>query len=442
LTVKNSTFSGNSASVNGGGLRNTNALSFANTIIANSLSGGDCSGGDVNTNINNLVEDGGCSSNGSHFLSGVEPNLDSLADNGGPTQTMALLAGSPAIDAGDTTTCAASPVNALDQRGVTRPVGASCDIGAYEGAKDITAPTVLTFGATSPSTSLAIPIAPFTASDNVLVTGYKITTSSAQPLAGDLGWTGSAPSSYTVDSDGSYTLYPWVKDAGGNVSAVYGSPASVTVDASAPNITVNNPDTTPALSKTITASVSDGTLTMSNTIGSICNGTLTFTVYASQIFSLESDNGTKVCYKAVDALGNTGYSLSNTIAGIDTTAPTVVSSVRVNSNPTTAASVDFIVTFSESVSGVDVADFSLTTTGSISGAVVSGVSGSGATYTVTVNTGSGSGTIRLDVADNDTIVDASSKPLGGSSAGNGAFTSGEAYTIPLHRIYLPLVIGK
>jgi hypothetical protein len=54
-----------------------------------------------------------------------DPMLGPLSDNGGPTQTMALLPGSPAIDAG--TSCTAT-----DQRGVTRPQGAACEIGAYE----------------------------------------------------------------------------------------------------------------------------------------------------------------------------------------------------------------------------------------------------------------------------------------------------------------------
>ncbi|HEX7101552.1 MAG TPA: choice-of-anchor Q domain-containing protein [Nitrolancea sp.] len=58
--------------------------------------------------------------------------LGPLASNGGPTQTMALLPGSPAIDAGEDTVCAASPVNGLDQRGYTRPAGSPCDIGAFE----------------------------------------------------------------------------------------------------------------------------------------------------------------------------------------------------------------------------------------------------------------------------------------------------------------------
>ena len=113
---------------------------------------------------------------------------------------------------------------------------------------------------------------------------------------------------------------------------------------------------------------------------------------------------------------------------IDVVAPTVLSIVRANTDPTNASSVGFTVTFSETVTGVDAGDFSLTTTG-VSGAMVSGVGGSGATRTVAVNTGTGSGTIRLDLIDNDSIKDVSNNPLGGTGAGNGNFTAGETFTI-------------
>jgi hypothetical protein len=103
--------------------------------------------------------------------------------------------------------------------------------------------------------------------------------------------------------------------------------------------------------------------------------------------------------------------------------PFVLSSTRADPNPTSASSVDFTVTFSESVTGVDVSDFALTTTG-VTGATVTNVSpSSGAVYTVTVDTGSGSGTLRLDVLDDDSIMDAATNPL---SAG---FTSGESYDV-------------
>ena len=109
--------------------------------------------------------------------------------------------------------------------------------------------------------------------------------------------------------------------------------------------------------------------------------------------------------------------------------PTVASSLRAISNPTNAASVKFNVTFSESVTGVDAGDFTLTTTDSVSGAAVIGVSGLDSVYTVTVNTGNGPGTIRLDVVDNNSIVDAASNPLGGAAVGDGNFTGGELYDI-------------
>jgi beta-glucanase (GH16 family) len=74
----------------------------------------------------NLLQDDTCSPVATDLI-GVDPLLGPLADNGGPTQTHALLDGSPAIDAGDDAACPAD-----DQRGVARPQGAHCDIGAYE----------------------------------------------------------------------------------------------------------------------------------------------------------------------------------------------------------------------------------------------------------------------------------------------------------------------
>ncbi|MBI5962475.1 MAG: S-layer homology domain-containing protein [Chloroflexi bacterium] len=107
---------------------------------------------------------------------------------------------------------------------------------------------------------------------------------------------------------------------------------------------------------------------------------------------------------------------------VDTISPLVTSITRANPSPTNLASVDFTVTFSESVAGVDTADFDLTTSG-VSSAAVSGVSGTGSVYTVTVNTGFGNGTIRLNVISNGTILDVSLNSLGAN------FTSGEVYSV-------------
>ncbi len=112
----------------------------------------------------------------------------------------------------------------------------------------------------------------------------------------------------------------------------------------------------------------------------------------------------------------------------DTTPPAVQSLTRADSSPTNASSVDFTVVFSESVTGVDTTDFAVDATG-VSGASVTGVSGSGDTYTVSVNTGSGNGTLSIDVSDDDSIQDAASNALGGAGASNGDYTAGESYAI-------------
>lgn len=91
--------------------------------------------------------------------------------------------------------------------------------------------------------------------------------------------------------------------------------------------------------------------------------------------------------------------------------------------------VDFLVKFSEPVSGVDVTDFTLTSSGGIAGATVTSVGGAGSEYVVRVDTGSGDGTLRLDVNDNDSIIDVPLNPLGGAGAGNGNFTAGEVYVV-------------
>ena len=134
LTMQNSTFSGNSAQ-HGGGIYNypDGTLHLHNTIMANSLTGGDCynDGGSVATNDHNLFkstdsEACGVTNGADGSLTGTDPFLGPLADHGG-TQTFSLLPGSPALDAGNDATCLST-----DQRGVARPRGIHCDIGAYE----------------------------------------------------------------------------------------------------------------------------------------------------------------------------------------------------------------------------------------------------------------------------------------------------------------------
>jgi hypothetical protein len=111
-------------------------------------------------------------------------------------------------------------------------------------------------------------------------------------------------------------------------------------------------------------------------------------------------------------------------------APVVLSINRVGAATVApVSSQQFLVTFSAPVTGVDAGDFVLTTTGSIAGASITGVTGAGTTWTVTVNVGGPAGTVRLDVVDNDTIVDGTGTPLGGAGVGNGSFATGQFYTV-------------
>jgi hypothetical protein len=90
---------------------------------ANGISGGGAPGTGGNSSINILIVSNS-PAGGDTF---PDPKLGPLADNGGPTLTMALLPGSPAIDAGNT-----SLAPPTDQRGFPRPAGLAADIGAFE----------------------------------------------------------------------------------------------------------------------------------------------------------------------------------------------------------------------------------------------------------------------------------------------------------------------
>ncbi len=134
LHLLNSTLTANQAT-NSAALRNFGGQStLVNTIVAQQAAGADCSvlHGTILSRGHNLDSDNSCQLNATGDLPNQNPQLGPLQDNGGQTLTHALLEGSPAIDAGLDDVCDVAPVNAIDQRGVTRYEGPHCDIGAYE----------------------------------------------------------------------------------------------------------------------------------------------------------------------------------------------------------------------------------------------------------------------------------------------------------------------
>jgi hypothetical protein len=170
LTMENSTVSGNSGSAGTGGIINVGSLDLnnvtithntsdeesagraggladnggvtrlRNTIIAGNFNtaGGspDCAG-TLTSQGHNLIQDtSGCTLVGTMTgnLLGVNPQLGALANNGGPTRTHSLGASSPARNAGNPAMPGSSDAacRTTDQRGVSRPQGTRCDMGAFE----------------------------------------------------------------------------------------------------------------------------------------------------------------------------------------------------------------------------------------------------------------------------------------------------------------------
>ena len=146
LAIRNSTILGNVGWFTalpvrtGGGIANLGGVvSLDNSILAfnrmeqyPSVDGDNQCLGTITTSSKNILNRPSCSFVGVPPLI-VDPNVEPLADNGGPSHTFALKATSPALNTGDPSVCASSPVNSVDQRGVSRP-GPSCDIGSYESA--------------------------------------------------------------------------------------------------------------------------------------------------------------------------------------------------------------------------------------------------------------------------------------------------------------------
>ncbi|MFK7956678.1 MAG: choice-of-anchor D domain-containing protein, partial [Lysobacterales bacterium] len=125
-----------------GGVFATSAttVSLINSVLARNVGSVECSGSGI-TATTSLIEDGTCSAG----LSGAPALAATLADNGGPTQTHAVLPLSPVVDAGNQTSCDAATLT-TDQTGMPRPIDgdgdgtATCDLGAFEFV-DIFAPS-------------------------------------------------------------------------------------------------------------------------------------------------------------------------------------------------------------------------------------------------------------------------------------------------------------
>jgi hypothetical protein len=161
LSVDNSTVANNQAGFMGGGIYGGGAnVMLRNTIVASNTAGNPWA---MNLQCSKVLIDGGnnlqypgnnptdptrpeCTTS----IQVSDPRLDAVRDNGGSTWTIALLPGSPAINHGNSATCLPT-----DQRGILRPQGAACDIGAFEVVKHLSLQPAIVF-AGGPVFTLAV----------------------------------------------------------------------------------------------------------------------------------------------------------------------------------------------------------------------------------------------------------------------------------------------
>ncbi len=279
-TVTNVTFSGNSATQYGGGMySNSSSPTLKNVIIANSTSGGDCnSSSTLNAaSANNLIESTGANAcglsngDGKGSIVGFDPLLGELGSYGGSTSTFPLLPGSPAIDAGNDTVsiCDSNPADNFDQRGITRPQGAHCDIGAFESRGFTLGSQTGTPQSAFINTAFATPL------------GLTVTSSHNEPVDG-----GQVKLSAPVSGASLVTIqYTLPIPANGMVSqsvTANGTPDSYAVTASAAGATsvdfaLTNTNTLTSLASSANPSLVNQSVTFTATVSpSAATGTVTF----------------------------------------------------------------------------------------------------------------------------------------------------------------------
>ncbi|MBI4843276.1 MAG: Ig-like domain-containing protein [Nitrospirae bacterium] len=336
LTVTNSSIAGNYARRNGGGLNGggavKNSIIWGNTCDA---VGPQIYGSPTVTYSDIEAGYGG----GTNIIDSAPSFADFIqAGIGVPTAEGDFHIASNST-AKNTANNPDAPADDID--GNTRPLtgGDPADMGADEYTSAESESPVVTAFTASLSTRLHIPITSLTATDNVGVTGYMITTSATPPSAIGEVWLSSAPATYIAAAEGTYTLYPWVKDAAGNVSALFDSPRTVVVDTAEPSIDTTSPAngaTDVALNSTVTinwnenvdcTTVTTSTVTISPSGGwtrSSCSG-------SQAVFTPSGQSGSTVYTITVstsvkDVNGNamaSGYQFSYTTVPPTVAAPTI-----------------------------------------------------------------------------------------------------------------------
>jgi hypothetical protein len=243
VTLTHSTVAGNTADHSGGGIFNDafgGSMTLTSTLVAGNSA--DSSGPDVHGNITsdssyNIVGDGSGTNlidgqNGNQIGDGeepIDPLLEQLQDNGGPTVTMALLPDSPAIDAIPEGVNGCGSTITTDQRGVERPQGGGCDIGAFELVPgDLDPLPQLTITASSHTMTYGDPVPGITPSYEGFVNDDTPASLVAQPVCSTTATSSSGIGAYETSCSGAESLDYEIHYASGELDV---DPRPITVKA-------------------------------------------------------------------------------------------------------------------------------------------------------------------------------------------------------------------
>ncbi len=424
-------------------------LSMTNTSLANS--NGDCANdGTITLNDHNLIEwedlmfDTSCG--GTNLVTDDPLPIEPPADNGGPTRTLALTPGSPAIDAGDDVSC-----EAIDQRGVSRPPYTHCDLGAYELENYPPTDISLTNNSIDENQASGTLIGTLSATD--LDSGDSHTYNLQYGVP---GCNSSGNGSFQISGDElqsavvfdyetlptSFNICLRSTDSGGGT---YDEQFTIDIndlDDTPPELTAIlrfNPATSPTAADALvfratfgedvqdvdtTDFAVDGSTTAAVTgVASVDPSTYDITVSGGDLASFNGLVGLNLdlTQDIADLLDNPladGEPATDETYLVDNTTSSVISILRQvpPGSSTNLPSVTFRVTFDEDLQYIDSGDFTLTLSGTATGLVNSVNNISTSVYDLIITGVGGDGLLNLDFAPANDIADLGGNPLGASPA--------------------------
>ncbi len=321
-----------------------------------------------------------------------------------------------------------------------------------------------TIDTTAPTIGISAPSAAITAGADVTYTvTYADTNFNSSTLATSnitLNHTGTATAAMLVTGSGAtrtVTLTGLIGDGtlgisiasgtatdmAGNSAPAAGPSTTFVVDNTAPTISIGSPSVSVTSGGPVTYTVTYADTNFNSSTLSVGDITVTHTGTAAATVAVTGSGTTRTIIlssitgsgtlrigsiaagTATDTAGNSAPAAgASTAFTVDNTAPSANPITRSSFNPSTSASVDFAVNFSENVTGVDTSDFTLVTTGTAGGTIAAVTPFSASSYTVTVNHIVGTGTLGLNLNASGTgITDGAGNPISGSGV------TGQVYTV-------------